>query len=438
MTKPVDATTQVRPVSPGAGRPVRRWLFPVFCGARVLDVEGFLIDREAITIGRAPESDRDLRLDDPAASRRHAEVRTTPGGTVEVVDLDSRNGTEVDGQSVRRAALAPSSVIRVGDSYLVYVEIELPAGVDRIEGAGTSPSWALSLRLADLAARSSLPVLITGPTGAGKELLARRIHDGSGRSGPLLPVNCGAMSAELLASELFGHAAGAYTGAQGARSGLFLAAHGGTLFLDEIAELPLDQQPALLRVLQEGRVRPVGSDRERPVDVRIVAATHRHLGDLIEAGSFRRDLYHRLAGFEVPVQGLAQRREDILSLFHRFCGLPLDHHAAGSLLRHDWPGNVRELEAVAQQVRLLAGEGPVERSHLPPAVREGPAPSPEPDEPNLGNEGEVPSREDLADLLRRHDGNVASVGRELGRHRQQVYRWLKRYQMDPSSFRSEP
>jgi DNA-binding NtrC family response regulator len=439
VPKPVDATTQVRSVGARASRPVRRWLFPVFSGGKVLAVEGRPLRGGSVAIGRAPGGKDDLQLDDPAASRRHAEVRGPADGPFEIVDLDSRNGTEVDGRPVKQAPLGPSAVIRVGDSYLVYVEVELPAGLDDLEPKGESPSWAVSCRMADLAAPSGLPVLVLGPTGAGKELLAQRIHDGSGRSGPLLPVNCGAMPSDLLASELFGHSAGAYTGAQSARQGLFVAAHGGSLFLDEIGELPLEQQPVLLRVLQEGRVRPVGSDRERPVDVRVVAATHRSLAASVERGAFRRDLYHRLAGFEVRVDGLAKRREDILALFAKFCPSPLDHLAAQALLLYDWPGNVRELKAVAQQVRLLARDGTVEVSHLPVAIREHETgSSADVEDPGATLDGgEAPSREDLEALLRRHDGNVASVGRDLGRHRQQVYRWLKRYGLDPASFRSE-
>ena len=439
MTKPVDATTQVRSVGTRAGRPVRRWLFPVFSSGKVLAVEGRPLSGGSVAIGRSPGGEGDLQLDDPAASRRHAEVRGSEAGPFEIVDLDSRNGTEVDGQPVKRTALAPSSVIRVGDSYLVYVEVELPAGLDDLEPEGASPSWTVSCRMADLAAPSGLPVLVLGPTGAGKELLAQRIHEGSGRSGPLLPVNCGAMPSDLLASELFGHAAGAYTGAQSARQGLFVAAHGGSLFLDEIGELPLEQQPVLLRVLQEGRVRPVGSDRERPIDVRVIAATHRSLTSSVERGAFRRDLYHRLAGFEVRVDGLAQRREDILDLFAKFCPSPLDHQAAQALLLYDWPGNVRELKAVAQQVQLLARSGVVERSHLPVAIREyqGSSSADVEDPGATMDGGEAPTKDELEALLQRHDGNVASVGRDLGRHRQQVYRWLKRHGLDPSSFRSD-
>jgi len=438
VTKPVDSTTQVRPVSGRSSRPVGRWLVPVYSGGKVLSTPGIRLTQGPVTLGRAPEDPRGLRLDDPAASRQHADVQSASGGGFEVVDRNSRNGTEVDGRPATRAALEPGTVIRVGDSFVVFVEVELPAGIDDLEPAGVSLSWAVSSRLADLAAPSSLPVLLSGPTGAGKELLAQRIHQKSGRSGPLLPVNCGAMSSELLASELFGHVAGAYTGAQSARSGLFVAAHGGSLFLDEVGELPLDQQPALLRVLQEGRVRPVGTDRERPVDVRIIAATHRSLPASVEAGGFRRDLYHRLAGFEIRVEGLARRREDILRLFGQFAGAPLEPSVADALLRYDWPGNVREVKAVAQQAQLLAAGRPIERDHLPASVREGPSRVVPPDgEASASSEGEAPSREELEALLRRHDGNVASVGRDLGRHRQQVYRWLKRYGLDPSVFRSE-
>jgi DNA-binding NtrC family response regulator len=242
-------------------------------------------------------------------------------------------------------------------------------------------------------------------------------------------VNCATLNRELLGSELFGHVKGAFSGAESSRNGLFLEASGGTLFLDEIAELPLDQQPALLRVLQEGRVRPVGSDRETPVDVRIVAATHQDLRSLDRDGRFRSDLYARLAGLTIELPGLAERRSEILPLFRGFFGPgspPLSLKAAEVLLAYEWPRNIRELMHLAGQLALFGRLEKIERSALPKEMMES---APE------GERG-APSRERIEQLLAEHGGNVAEVARALGTHRQQVYRWLRQFKLDAKSFRA--
>ena len=226
---------------------------------------------------------------------------------------------------------------------------------------------AVALRLdqqVDRIARASQPVLITGESGTGKELVARRLHSGSDRSdNPFVVVHCGAIPRQLIESELFGHKRGAFTGADQKREGLFEAADGGTLFLDEIGELPLDLQPALLRAVQFGEIRPVGSDEVRKVDVRVVAATHRDLRARVADGSFRQDLYYRLAVLEVEVPPLRERKEDIPALARAFlvreaarAGRPMrfDDGAVERLTRHDWPGNVRELENAIVRLSVLA------------------------------------------------------------------------------------
>jgi transcriptional regulator with PAS, ATPase and Fis domain len=386
----------------------------------------------SFTLGRA-SGPHCICLEDPSVSRMHAEVQLNDDGLLSVADRGSRNGTFVNGQPIQQSSIDGPAVLRLGDCLLVHTQITVPPLAGDFAPTGEwSLSWSLSTHLADIAARARLPVLIQGPTGAGKEILAQRIHAGSGRTGPLCPLNCGAISAELIASELFGHEAGAFSGAKGHREGLFVSAHRGTVFLDEVGELPLEQQPALLRVLQEGTVRPVGSDRERPVDVRVVAATHRGLFDLVEEGRFRRDLYYRLAGFDVGVDGLAGRKDDVLRLFDRFSeGLPLAPDAAEALLLHDWPGNVRELKALAEKLRLVAGAGPVLPAHLPDAFHRRSARS----EARTPRREAEPTAEELIALLQRHRGNVASVGRDLGKHRQQVYRWLRKFGLDATQYR---
>ena len=229
---------------------------------------------------------------------------------------------------------------------------------------GSSPALRQVIELADQVAPSSSAVLVTGETGTGKELVARRIHDHSRRDqGTFVAINCSAISATLIESELFGHARGAFTGADRESPGLFAAANGGTLFLDEIAELPLDLQPKLLRVLQEGEVRRVGDVHSRKVDVRILAATARDLREEIAAGTFREDLFYRLSVVEIHLPPLRQRPEDIPLLARHFLqvlatreGRPvpeIDQELLALLQEHEWPGNVRELQNFIERTLIF-------------------------------------------------------------------------------------
>jgi len=225
---------------------------------------------------------------------------------------------------------------------------------------------ALDRRIPRLAA-SPESVLVTGESGTGKELVARRLHAASERAGqPFVVVHCGAIARNLVESELFGHVKGAFTGADQKRLGLFEAAHRGTLFLDEVGELPIEVQPALLRAVQFGEIRPVGSDATRQVDVRLIAATHRDLPARCREGLFREDLYYRLAVLQLHVPPLRARREDIPALATAFLqreavragrSLSFDPAAMAHLVAHDWPGNVRELENAVVRLGVLA-DGP--------------------------------------------------------------------------------
>ncbi len=233
---------------------------------------------------------------------------------------------------------------------------------------GTSPALREVLALALRASRSHATVLVSGETGTGKEVIARAIHERGPRSGrPFVAVNCAAFPDSLLESELFGYARGAFTGADRDKTGLFAEADGGTLFLDEIGETSGPLQATLLRVLQEREVRPVGSARSRPVDVRVIAATNRSLRDEAARGFFREDLYYRLAVFPIAMPPLRMRRDDVLPLAEHFLarhgerdGKPdcrLSRPAAHLLVAHDWPGNVRELENEMQRALALAEPG---------------------------------------------------------------------------------
>lgn len=277
------------------------------------------------------------------------------------------------------------------------------------------------IALACQVARSELPVLITGPNGAGKEKIAEIIQANSvHRNGPFVALNCGAIPAELIEAELFGAEAGAYTGANKAREGKFEAADGGTLFLDEIGNLSLGGQMKLLRVLETGRFERLGSNRERQVRVRVVSATNADLPAMIRDGSFREDLYYRLNTVELALPPLAERREDILPLARHFLGQdgkPLSSQAAQTLQHHNWPGNVRELRNVIQRASLLA-QGPrievadlnLPRVHARPSI-----PADEPDRARIVN------------ALERAHGVIAQAAADLGLSRQALYRRMDRH-----------
>jgi DNA-binding NtrC family response regulator len=285
------------------------------------------------------------------------------------------------------------------------------------------------------AAASALPVLLEGPTGTGKELLARYIHGQSGRTGPYVPVNCAAFSRELLAAELFGHTKGAFSGAAGARAGLFAAAEAGTLFLDEIGDMPIELQPALLRAVELRTIRPVGADSESSVDVRIVAATNQDLDAACKNGRFRHDLHSRLAQIVIHLPALRARRRDILSLVRTLGAreggeVVVDADAAEALLLWDWPRNVREIEALVRSLIVVRGSSTLtlaELSELRSDIVEHLRAERSGTDPLLATEGNpLADRERLRELIERASGNISQVARELDVTRAQVYRWMKR------------
>jgi transcriptional regulator with PAS, ATPase and Fis domain len=290
-------------------------------------------------------------------------------------------------------------------------------------------------------ARTSLPVVLRGESGTGKEVLARAVHRLSGRSGAFQAVNCAALAQSLAESELFGYRKGAFSGATEDRPGLIRSAQGGTLFLDEIGDLPLPLQGHFLRVLQESEVTPVGATRAVPVDFRLVAATHRDLEKMAAAGTFRADLLARIGGFTLELPPLRDRKEDlgmlIAALLHRHAGAAAEHvrfslAAARALVHHDFRLNVRELEKALAVAVTLSEEGRIDVAHLPSGMpaKSDTAPPPQTLSPHAGAR-----REQLIELLRTHKGNIAEVGRAVGKARMQIHRWMKRYGINPADFR---
>ena len=286
-------------------------------------------------------------------------------------------------------------------------------------------------------AAAPVPTLVQGETGTGKELVARAIHRASGRSGPFVAVNCGALSPSLAASELFGARKGAFSGASESRRGLVRSADGGTLFLDEIAELPLEAQAILLRVLQEREVLALGAERPVKVDVKLVAATHQDLDARVAEGRFREDLCGRVAGYRVTLPPLRRRPEDLGLIVGNLLARAkredarLTPEAGRALLRHDWPRNVRELEHTLTAALAVAGDAPVGLVHLPEALRG------EAEQPGSPAASPEDARGELEALLRAHEGNVSAVARALGTSRSQVRRLAARHGLRPEAFRPE-
>ena len=422
----------------------------------------FLFTRERLVIGREPGVD--LELDVPAVSRRHAEIGWA-NGVYHVRDLGSRNGVIVNGRRVQGTALETCDEVRIGDAIFKFVERDAEYLANyRLDGSmargATRIAQQPSLLVGGLTmdrivgqleriAPTLLSVVLRGASGTGKEVVASELHRLSGRPGRFCAVNCAAIPAQLLESELFGFKRGAFSGADRDKPGLIRTADGGTLFLDEIGDMPLDAQAKLLRVLQSREVLPLGATVTEKVDVRVVCATHRDLGKMQREGRFREDLFARLNEYELYLPPLHERKEDVHMLARSFlarAGYPsyvLSFPYMTGLLQHDFPYNVRELEACIKRSIALS-PGPVLGPEvLPDSVKEAmsdygksstSAPPARPLElPALV----IPSEAELRALLEAHQGNVAAVGRDLGKARMQIHRWMKRYGIAVDEFRGE-
>jgi DNA-binding NtrC family response regulator len=319
---------------------------------------------ERLQIGSSPGCD--IRLEqDPYVSAVHSTLERRGDGDVVIQDRKSKNGTLLNGSRIERATLHPGALITIGGTTLVAIgasKRERPTAFEQLRGH--APAFRAAVDTAIRAASSTCNVLIVGETGTGKEIVARAIHEASARSsGPFVALNCGAIPEQLIGSELFGHEKGAFTGAASKRDGLFLEADTGTLFLDELGELPREQQPHLLRVLETGLVRPLGSSQERRVDVRVLAATNRMEGLGSEASPVRSDLYHRLATVVIVLPPLRERRDDIPPLVHHFMEefaetygpRHISEDTICALQAYSWPGNIRELRGAVHRAMALSG-----------------------------------------------------------------------------------
>jgi transcriptional regulator with GAF, ATPase, and Fis domain len=426
---------------------------------------------DVTTFGR--ESDNVLCIPEAAVSRYHGRVERRPDGCW-VVDNGSTNGILVNGVRVGAHLLSDHDVVRVGDTLLRFAARAIYGyGAYRIDGTVVDSARQIKhgivgcplvggfqidqlLERVEKVAKTQLAVVVTGESGTGKELLAHTVHIASQRRGPFQAINCAALPANLIESELFGYRRGAFTGASQDKPGLVRMAHGGTLFLDEIGDMPLEAQAKLLRVLQDKMLLPLGATAPEPVDVRVVCATHRTLEDLVVRGTFRGDLFARLREFTARLPPLRERREDLHPLVRYFLAKAGRADASLSLpymvglAHYPWPYNVRELEsAVKLSVALAEGHAELDLPHLPEPVRHalqghgekradishpGVALPPMP-APDAKHSGRAPDEAMLREILSRHRGNIAAVGRELGKERMQIHRWMKRYNIDIDDYR---
>ncbi|WAS95734.1 sigma 54-interacting transcriptional regulator [Nannocystis punicea] len=419
--------------------------------------EAQVLGEAPVVLGRQRDAGQ-LVAAHKTVSRRHATLCWDPvAGCHTVADLGSRNGTWVDGRSVNALPvyLEDQAVLRFGDVLAVYERRDADlrdAPQVSCEAVPGESLAARKLRVAIARAAPDLaPALILGETGVGKERIAGELHRLSGRRGPLVAVNCAALSPQLVESQLFGHTRGAFTGATGEQPGMFRAASGGTLFLDELGELPLDLQPKLLRAVELGEVVAVGSTQSHRVDVRLIAATNRSLAAEVEQGKFRRDLYARLALWEIHAPPLRARRADLLAWvdrLHRAWHAPrsraepppleLPVALAEALLLQPWPDNLRglqrfvhaygaaggEVEPDDWSARLLSfGAGPAAAPVAPAAVSGDTPPArtiPRAPRPR-------PSREALIATLEANAWSIRATAKHYECERKQITRWLGMY-----------
>jgi transcriptional regulator with PAS, ATPase and Fis domain len=389
------------------------------------------LDRPHLQIGR--DETCQVRFDLPSVSRHHAEIHRD-GFIFAVKDLASRNGTFLNGKAVTHGALAPGDVLRVGGCLGLVVAGK---AVPRVRLKELAPDiWGgaeleQALEPAKRAATSSLPIVVVGETGSGKERAARAIHHFSGRQGGFHALNCASLPEQLVEAELFGYSKGAFTGAERTSIGRLRAAHRGTLLLDEIAELPLGAQAKLLRVLETGSVFPLGEMRGYDVDVRVLAASQAPLEQLVQSGTFRQDLRARLAGLVVTLPPLRARRLDIVPLLLRLLAIhsggrppAVDVKLAETLCLHDWPDNVRELDLLVRRLLALHGsEATLKRRHLPESMRGSTETVPPRSGPWLPQRGQHDLYH-LAAALKQTSGNVKAAAECLGFSRQRAYRLM--------------
>ncbi len=391
-------------------------------------------------------------IPDSFTSLRHARIEKVGQGYL-VRDLKSRNGTYVNGNRIVEAHLYDNDRLRVGITEFIFT-FERDPSINHLYIQSKNTLWNQQLSRLPAIAASPYPILILGPSGTGKEVLANLAHRFSNRShGPFLSVNCSALTESLAESELFGHTKGSFTGATSDRKGAFESARGGTLFLDEIGDLPISIQPKLLRALENSEIKPVGADRTTSIDVRIVAATNQNLKERVREGKFREDLYFRLHVLQLAPPPLKDRMEDFDDLMKHFAGdqaMQLEVNAYAILQNYSWPGNIRELRnTIMRATALFAGqviraEDLYQLIDQPAATAVASVAASPTDTPDGATTGTAVSvRQNVLDLekrmiidrLRFFAGNQRRAAVALGIPKSTLHDRIKRYNIDARSIK---
>lgn len=411
-----------------------------------------MVESEVYSIGSSEQNDLVIR--DSAVSRRHCQIERLPDG-FKIRDCGSTNGTFVQGVKVSEAFLDHGAELQLGHTRIVFCPLDetIEYGLSRSSRFGELIGQSIPMRhvfyQAERYAGADVPVLIEGETGTGKDMLAESLHMKSARKDkPFIVIDCAALAEDLIASELFGHVKGAFTGAARDRTGAFEAADGGTVFIDEIGTLSAGLQPKLLRVLERKEIKKVGSNSVKKIDVRVICATNRKMEDEIKAGRFREDLFYRISTVRIEMPPLRKRRDDIPLLAKAFLQERLGENAMemvanfdkamATFARYDWPGNVRELRHIVElaslserrpvdlEPYLAAGHGMTQSAVSRPVFN---ADRPFKDAKNSLVTGF--EKEYVEDLLARHDGNISRAARQAGIERAYLQRLIKKHGIKP-------
>lgn len=396
---------------------------------RTYQVEDFTM------LGRDPACHVVISHDD--VSERHCRIEKKEQGYV-IRDLRSPGGTFVNGTQIQEAYLNEKDVIKIGDMQFLFTR-EAPA-LDEFPLRSKNPEWDAELRTLIHVAKTEFPVLLLGPSGTGKDVVAKCIHEKSKRkNGPFLSVNCSALTETLVESELFGHLKGSFTGAVSDRKGAFEAARGGTLFLDEIGDLTYGLQAKLLRALENDEIRPVGSDKPITTDVRIIAATHQNLHEKIQEGTFRSDLYYRLNVVAVHPPALAARMEDfddLLYMFGKQMRVGFSIAAIQKLKTHTWPGNIRELKNLVARASAFFPRQYIQDNHVEKLIEPASITTPQ----HLTGGAPLPvikeiEKQMIIKRLIANRGNQRRTAQDLGMPKSTLHDRLRTYEIDLSQFK---